>query len=63
MTEVLGDQAHVEPVALNDVNEIVAVCRHGRQRQTIPILALPLPLPSPVGELIEALRHWERGEH
>ena len=32
MTEILGDQAHVARVALNDVNEIVAVCRHGRQR-------------------------------
>jgi hypothetical protein len=43
MTEILGDQAHVERVALNDVNELVAVCRHGRQRQTIPMLDLPLP--------------------
>jgi Calcium binding len=62
MIEILGTQARVERVDTNDANEIVAVCRYGRERQTIPILDLPLPSPSPVGwEWIEAYRHWARG--
>jgi Calcium binding len=64
MTEILGMQARVERVGFNDANEIVAVCRRGRERQTIPILDLRLPSPSPVGwEWIEAYRHWARGGH
>jgi hypothetical protein len=41
MTEIFGRQARVERVDLNDANEIVAVCHHGRVRQTIPIVDLP----------------------
>ena len=53
---------HVERVDLNDAEEIVAICRRGRQRQLIPIVDLPLPSPAPVGwEWIEAYRHWVRG--
>jgi hypothetical protein len=64
MTEILGMQARVERVGFNNANEIVAVCRRGRERQTIPILDLRLPSPSPVGwEWIEAYRHWARGGH
>jgi hypothetical protein len=52
----------VERVDLNDVDEIVVICRRGRQRQMIPILILPLPSPPPAGwEWIEAYRHWARG--
>jgi hypothetical protein len=48
-------------VDLNDAEEIVAICRRGRQRQLIPIVNLPLPSPPPVGwEWIEAYRHWVR---
>src|SRR5262245_44997764 len=62
MTEILGTPARVERVDVNDGDEIVAVCRSGRERQTIPILDLPLPSPPPVGwEWIEAYRHWSRG--
>jgi hypothetical protein len=62
MTEILGMSARVERVDLNDADEIVAVCRRGRERQKIPILDLPLPLPPPRGwEWIEAYRHWARG--
>jgi hypothetical protein len=61
-TEILGVQVRVERVELNDADEIVAVCRRGRERQMIPILDLPLPSPRPVGwEWIEAYRHWARG--
>lgn len=61
-TEILGTPVRVERVDLNDADEIVAVCRRGRQRQLIPILDLPLPSPRPEGwEWIEAYRHWARG--
>ena len=61
-TDILGVAARVELVALNGAQEIVAVCRRGGDRQTIPILDLPLPTPPPVGwEWIEAYRHWTRG--
>jgi hypothetical protein len=62
VTEILGVQARVECVELNDADEIVAVCRRGRERQIIPILDLPLPSLRPVGwEWIEAYGHWARG--
>jgi hypothetical protein len=62
MTEILGTAVRVERVDLNDADEIVAICRRGRQRQMIPILNLPLPSPPPTGwEWIEAYRHWARG--
>ena len=61
-TEILGTAVRVERVDLNDVEEIVAICRRGRQRQMISILNLPLPSPPPAGwEWIEAYRHWARG--
>jgi hypothetical protein len=62
MTEILGVVVRVDRVDLNDAEEIVAICRRGRQRQSIPILDLPLPAPLPDGwEWIEAYRHWTRG--
>jgi hypothetical protein len=62
MTEILGMQVGVERVDLNDADQIVAVCRRGRERQMIPILDLRLPSPPPTGwEWIEAYRHWARG--
>lgn len=61
-TAILGAPVRVERVDLNDAEEIVAICRRGRQRQLIPLLNLPLPSPPPVGwEWIEAYRHWVRG--
>lgn len=61
-TEILGTPVSVERVDLNDAEEIVAVCRRGRERQLIPILNLPLPSPPPAGwEWIAAYRHWARG--
>ena len=62
MTEILGTAVRVERVDINDANEIVAICRRGAQRQTIPILDLPLPSPPPDGwEWVAAYRHWARG--
>jgi hypothetical protein len=61
-TSVLGVPVTVERVDLNRSEEIVAVCRHGRARQTLRILDLSLPAPPPGGaEWIEAYRRW-RGE-
>jgi hypothetical protein len=62
MTNVLGTPVRVMRVDLNEADEIVAICRRGRQRQRIPILDLPLPEPPPAGwEWIAAYRHWARG--
>jgi len=61
-TVVLGIPVTVERIDLTAADEIVAVCRRGRQRQTLPILDLPLPTPRPMGaEWIEAYRRWVRG--
>jgi hypothetical protein len=60
-TKVLGVTVSVKRVELTD-DGIVAACVAGRQRQRIPILDLPLPIPQPGGvEWIEAYRHWRRG--
>lgn len=61
-TKILGVSAIVERVGLNRSEQIIAVCSRGRDRQSLPILDLPLPRPLPAGaEWIEAYRHW-RGE-
>ena len=61
-TTMLGVPVTVESVDLNRSEQIVAICSRGRDRQSLPILDLPLPRPLPAGaEWIEAYRHW-RGE-
>jgi len=61
-TTVLGVAVTVERVDLDRSEHIVAVCSRGRDRQSIPILDLPLPTPPPDGaEWLEAYRQW-RGE-
>ncbi len=61
-TTVLGLPVTVERVDLDRGDQIVAICRCGRDRQLIPIVDLPLPTPPPDGaEWIEAYRLW-RGE-
>jgi uncharacterized protein (UPF0262 family) len=61
-TMLLGAPVKVERVELNDREDIVAICRRGRERQAVPILDLPLPSPRPAGwEWIEAYRYWARG--
>src|SRR5438309_9844662 len=57
-TTVLGVPVTVERVQLTLRDEIVAVCRRARTRQTVPLLDLPLPSPPPAGsEWIAAYRH------
>jgi hypothetical protein len=61
-TQVLGVEVTVERLDLTADEQIVAVCRHGRVRQRIPILDLPLPDPPPHGaEWIAAYRRWAAG--
>ena len=61
-TMVLGVGVVVERIDLTAAEEIVVICRRGRNRQALPILELPLPIPLPPGaEWIEAYRRWARG--
>jgi hypothetical protein len=56
-TEVLGVPVEVTEIETNDAEEIVAVCKHGRHVQRVPLVDLPLPEPLPEGfEWIEAYR-------
>lgn len=58
-TMVLGVQVTVERIELNRSEQIVAVCKRGREQQSLPILDLLLPKPPPSGaEWIEAYRQW-----
>jgi hypothetical protein len=58
-TAVLGVQVRVERIDLSLSEQIVAICKRGKERQALPILDLPLPQPPPVGaEWIEAYRGW-----
>lgn len=57
-TTVLGVQVTVERVDLNANGQIIAIYRCGRNRQALPILDLPLPLPPEGAEWIEAYRTW-----
>lgn len=55
-TKVFGVEVTVERVDLDRREQIIAVCVRGRERQTIPILDLPLPTPPPEGsEWIDAM--------
>ena len=57
-TMVLGAEVIVEGIDLTDCR-IVAICVRGVHRQSIAILDLPLPAPSPPGsEWIRAYGHW-----
>ena len=61
-TQVLGVEVVVERIDINNAEEIVAVCRHGDERQRIPVVDLPLPDLRPNGaEWIDAYRRWARG--
>ena len=61
-TDVLGVRVTVERIDLTDAEEIVAICRSGRNKQAISLLQLPLPSPRPAGaEWIEAYRRWAGG--
>ncbi len=52
----------VEKVEMTEAEEIVAVCKRGRERQRISILDLPLPSAPPQGaEWIAAYPYWREG--
>jgi hypothetical protein len=58
-TTVLGVPVTVARVDVTTRDEIVAICKHDGQRQTIRILDLPAPAATPDGwEWIEAYRRW-----
>ena len=58
-TTILGVKVMVERLDLTERDQIVAICRRGRERQRIPLADLPLPSPAPEGaEWIDAYRHW-----
>jgi len=58
-TTVLGVPVTVARIDITTTDEIVAICERDGHRQTIPILDLPLPDPTPDGwEWIEAYRRW-----
>lgn len=60
-TLVLGVGVTVERVELTVGGEVVAICRRGGVRQSVPALDLRLPTPPSQGaEWIEAFRHWSR---
>src|SRR5438552_4179904 len=48
-TIVLGIPVTVDRVDLSRGEQIVAICRRGRERQALPILDLQLPMPPPEG--------------
>ncbi|MBI5243627.1 MAG: hypothetical protein HY922_08080 [Elusimicrobia bacterium] len=59
-TKILGVPASVVRIDMDQTAHIVAVCRRGKYRQSVPILDLHLPSPSPAGaEWIEAYRRWK----
>jgi len=59
---MLGVLVKVVALDVRGDNGIVAICTRGRERQSVPILDLPLRSPRPEGvEWIEAYRHWLGG--
>ena len=61
-TEVLGVEVMVERIDLTNDEQIVAVCSRGKAKQSVPLLDLPLPSPSPAGaDWIAAFRRWAGG--
>ena len=62
-TQLLGVPVPVEKVDLNQNDDIVAIFRRGKHRQTVPVLDLPLSAPLPAGaEWLEAYRRWTSGK-
>jgi len=60
-TMLFGSLVAVERIDLTDRDEILVVCRRGRERRRIQLLDLPLPSPLPAGaQWIAAYRHWLR---
>ena len=61
VTMILGVAVTVTAVDITDDDEIVAVCRRGREMLRVALLELPMPDPRPGGaEWVDAYRHWAR---
>jgi len=61
-TRVLGVEASVVAVEMDDDGGLEAVCERGGERQRIGLTNLPLPSPPPSGgEWIAAYRRWACG--
>jgi Calcium binding len=62
-TEMLGVTVTVESIDITEDDQLVAVCRKGKDRQRISLADLPLPTPLPAGaEWILAYRYWRTGD-
>ncbi|MBI5882353.1 MAG: hypothetical protein HZB91_04530 [Elusimicrobia bacterium] len=60
-TQILGAPASVVGIDMDRSAYIVAACRRGKHRQSVPILDLPIPSPPPAGaEWIEAYQRRTR---
>ena len=62
-TQILGVEASVIAVVMDDGGRIKALCERGGERQRIDLIDLPLPSRLPEGaEWIAAYRRWVEGE-
>lgn len=60
-TTLLGVEVTVDRLDLNNADDIVAVCRRGREKLRVPVIDLPLPEPKPKGaEWIDAYLRWAK---
>jgi len=61
-TRILGAEASVAAVEMDDAGRIKAVCERSGEQQRIDLIDLPLPSPPPSGaEWIAAYRRWIEG--
>jgi hypothetical protein len=61
-TQILGVEASVTAIEMDDYGRITVVCERNGEQQRIDLLDLPLPSPPPSGaEWIAAYRHWLEG--
>ena len=64
MTPILGVDASVASIEMDDSGRIKAVCERDGQQQRIDLVDLPLPSPPPSGvEWIAAYRRWLDGAY
>jgi hypothetical protein len=62
-TRILGVDASVAAVEMDNDGRIKAVCERSGERQRIDLIDLPLPSPPPSGaEWIAAYRRWMEGD-
>jgi len=61
VTTVLGVAVTVTALDITDDDQIVAICRRGRDVLRVALLELPMPDPRPGGaEWVDVYRHWAR---